>query len=118
MKEYVIARNDELANGERKIVTIGSAQIGLFRIDDNFYALPNVCTHQFGPLCRGSLGPAIFADASTGWKPEYRLEGQVISCPWHNLEFHVPTGQCLAYPQVHLRKYLVKVEGDEVKIVL
>jgi len=118
MKEYVVARRDEIENGGRKIVTIGSVQIGLFRIDDNFYALPNVCTHQFGPLCRGSLGPAIFADAGTGWKPVYRHEGQVISCPWHNSEFHVPTGQCLAYPKVHLRKYLVKVEDGEVKILL
>ena len=118
MKEYVVARQEELKNGQCKIVTIGNTEIGLFRIDDEYHALPNFCTHQFGPLCRGNLGPALFADASTGWKPVYRHEGQVISCPWHNLEFHVPTGQCLAYPKVRLRKYQVRAEGSEIKILL
>lgn len=118
MKEYAVARQEELKNGECKIVTVGNVQIGLFHIDDQFHALPNICTHQFGPLCRGNLGPALFADESTGWKPVYRCEGRVIACPWHNLEFHVPTGQCLAYPNVRLRKYQVKLEGSEVKILL
>lgn len=116
--EFVVARSDELQSGERKIVTVRGIEIGLFRIGDDYYALPNVCTHQFGPICEGKVTRAILADEQHHWQPFYTYEGEIIACPWHNLEFHIPTGQCLAYPKVRLRRYAVKVEGGEVKIVL
>ena len=47
-----------------------------------------------------------------------RDPGEVVACPWHGLEFHIPTGQCLAYRNLRLRHYTVKVNGDEIKIVL
>jgi nitrite reductase (NADH) small subunit len=118
MAEYVVARVGELQPGQRKIVQVGRARIGLFRIGDAYYALPNVCPHQLGPLCEGKLGGAIIADAASGWEPEWRYDGEVVACPWHGLEFYVPTGQCLAYRHLRLRRYTVKVEGDEIKIVL
>jgi nitrite reductase/ring-hydroxylating ferredoxin subunit len=116
--EYVVARRDELEPGGRKIVTIGNRRIGLFRIGDDYYALPDVCPHQFGPICSGKVGPAIVADADTQWVPTFKYDGEVLSCPWHGLEIHIPTGQALAYPKTRLRVYPVMVEGDEVKIVL
>ena len=116
--EYVVARSDELNPGERKIVRVKGVEIGLFRIGDQYYALPNICTHQFGPLCRGKVGMAIVADESSRWEPVFRYDGEVLACPWHALEFHIPTGQCLAYPNVKLRRYMVKVDGNDVKIIL
>jgi nitrite reductase (NADH) small subunit len=116
--EYVVARSDELQPGQRKVVKVRGIEIGLFRIGDEYHALPNICTHQFGPLCAGKVGAAIISDRDSAWGPEFRYDGEVVCCPWHGLEFHVPTGQCLAYPETRLRKYTVKVEGDDVKIVL
>jgi len=115
---YIVARADELPPGGHKIVTIRNLQIGVFRLGDEYYALPNVCTHQFGPLCEGKIGPAIVATAETEWQPRLAYENEVVACPWHGLEFHIRTGQCLAYPTVRLRRYLVTVEGDEVKVTL
>ena len=34
----------------------------------------------------------------------------MIACPWHGLEYHVPTGRCLAYPAHPLRRYAVDVD--------
>ena|SRR5579871_6665460 len=116
--EYVVARADELPPGGRKIVTVRNLEIGLFRLGDEYVALPNVCTHQFGPLCTGKVGATIVATAETDWQPRLAYENEVIACPWHGLEFLIRSGQCLAYPNVRLRRYPVKVEGGEVKLVL
>jgi nitrite reductase (NADH) small subunit len=118
MAEHFVAPVGELLPGERKIVTIGRIQIGVFRLGNDYFALPNVCTHQFGPLCEGGLGPALVADAASDWLPVFRFEGEVIACPWHNLEFHIPTGQCVAYPDVRLRQYKVRIVDDEIRIVI
>ena len=118
MAEHVVARVGELRPGDRKLVTIGRVQIGLFRVGDAYYALPNICPHQFGPVCTGKVGGAIVASAATDWQPDWAFDGEVVACPWHGLEFHIPTGKCLAYPDVQLRQYPVKVEGNDVKIVL
>jgi len=45
-------------------------------------------------------------------------EGEIVACPWHGLEYHVPTGRCLAYPNVVLRSYEVLLDGDKVKVRL
>ena len=42
----------------------------------------------------------LIADAEGGWRPRWALEGEVIACPWHGLEYHVPTGRCLAFPEI------------------
>lgn len=118
MAEHVVARRDELKPGERKTVKLGRIEIGLFRVGDAYYALPNLCPHQFGPLCEGTIGAAVLATGETKWKPELFFDGECVACPWHGLEFRIVTGQSLAYPNLKLRQYPVKVEGDDVKIVL
>jgi nitrite reductase (NADH) small subunit len=45
-------------------------------------------------------------------------DGEVVVCPWHGLEYHVPTGRCLAYPNINLRRYEVFVEDGKVKVLL
>ncbi len=45
-------------------------------------------------------------------------EGEIVACPWHGLEYHVPTGGCLAFPKVTLRSHEVVVKGGKVKVRL
>ncbi|MBI2941489.1 MAG: Rieske (2Fe-2S) protein [Chloroflexi bacterium] len=118
MAEYVVARADELKPGDRKLVAVGRIQVVLFRVGDAYHALPNICPHQFGPICEGKITGAIMANADTGWEPGWFHDGEVLVCPWHGLEFRITTGQCLAYPNVRLRQYPVIVDGDDVKIAL
>lgn len=110
--EYIVGRADDLAPGEHRIVEIGRLSLGVFRIGDAYYAIPNLCPHQYGPLCEGRLSGAIIATAQTNWEPVWAYDGEVVACPWHGLEVHVPTGRCLAYPEVRLRHYPVRREGD------
>ncbi len=114
MAEHVVARAADLPPGARRVVRVGRLEIGVFNVGGAFHALPNICTHQFGPLCQGHVGGTVLARAETGYRVEWGLDGQIISCPWHGLEFDLTTGRCLAYPRVRLRTYPVRVEGGEV----
>lgn len=117
MAEYVVGPVSELPPGSKKVVTARGIEIGVFNIDGTFYALPNRCTHQWGPLCEGSLSGSVRATLESNWRTEFVLDGRVIVCPWHFLEFDVTTGQCLAHARVKLRHYPVEVVDGQVKLV-
>jgi len=100
-------------------VRVGRREIGVFNINGELHGLPNLCPHQTGPLCEGRppLGTLV-SRKENAWRFEWVHEGEIVACPWHGLEYHVPTGRCVAYPSVTLRRYEVVVEGDEVKVRL
>ena len=116
--EHVVAQVGEIGAGECRIVAIGKLEVGVFNIDGQYYALPNVCLHQYGPLCTGRISGTLAATAANDWKLEWVHDGQIITCPWHRLEFNITTGQCLAFPQRKLRSYTVKVEDGRIKVLI
>ncbi len=116
--EHVVANVDEVPEGKHKVVQVGAREIGVFNVHGNYYALPNNCFHQNGPLCRGSISGTVEASEATGWKPTWGREGEVIICPWHTLEFDIKTGRCLADPRRRLPTYKVEVVGSEIKLTL
>ncbi|HWE61911.1 MAG TPA: Rieske 2Fe-2S domain-containing protein, partial [Chloroflexota bacterium] len=61
MAEYVVGRIDDLPQGSRRIVRAGRLEIGVFNVEGRYYALPNVCAHQFGPLCEGVITGTLVA---------------------------------------------------------
>jgi hypothetical protein len=40
--EYAVATADDLADGDRVVVEIDGREIGVFRLDGEYYAYPNV----------------------------------------------------------------------------
>lgn len=118
MTRHLVARRDELGPGQRRIVRAGNLEIGVFNVDGRYYALPNVCTHQFGPLCEGRITGTLAASAETGWRTAWVQEGRILTCPWHALEFDLTTGRCVAYPKIRLRQFPVHVEGDQVLVTV
>jgi nitrite reductase (NADH) small subunit len=115
--EVAVGRLADFPEGTHRVVEAGGRKIGVFHIGGRFYGLPNRCAHQGGPLCEGRLvSGTLAADAEGGWQPRWALDGEVIACPWHGLEYHVPTGRCLAFPEIRLRVYEVGVRGDEVYV--
>lgn len=115
--DHVVGKVEEFAEGTHRVVEVAGRQIGIFNIRGEFHALPNVCPHQTGPLCTASrLIGSLEARAEDGWRRSWVYDGEVIACPWHGLEYHVPTGQCLAFPHIRLRRYPVSVENNHVVI--
>ena len=65
-------------------------------VDGKFYAMGSVCTHLGGPLERG------------------RLEGQVVTCPWHGSKFDVTSGRVVGGPAMKSEPtYKLTVDGKD-----
>jgi 3-phenylpropionate/trans-cinnamate dioxygenase ferredoxin subunit len=94
--KVVVGKVSDFENGDRKLIDVNGKSIGVFRVDDRFYALRNRCPHQFGPLCVGTLAPRA---VSTG-PGDVRIEQgpPLIACPWHGWEYDLATGQSFMGP--------------------
>ncbi|MCC6628152.1 MAG: Rieske 2Fe-2S domain-containing protein [Chloroflexi bacterium] len=118
MADHIVGAVADIPPGTKRVVTVRGIEIGIFNVEGVFYALPNRCTHQWGPLCEGALSGTVRADADTGWRLQWARDGRVIVCPWHALEFDVTTGQCLAHPRVRLRRYGVRIVDEHLVLTI
>jgi nitrite reductase/ring-hydroxylating ferredoxin subunit len=94
--KVVVGRVSDFANGDRKIIDVNGKSIGVFRVDDRFYAIRNRCPHQFGPLCVGTLAQRAVSDGPG----DLRMDDgpPLIACPWHGWEYDLATGQSFTGP--------------------
>lgn len=92
-----VAAVDEINEDEPISVKVGEQTIGVYRLDDEFYAIEDICPHAFALLSQGFV------------------EGEEVECPLHEAVFHIPTGRCLKAPADRdLQTYRVKVEDEQV----
>src|SRR5512136_2188329 len=100
MSEFVsVAQVNEIEEGKVKVIRVGEAPIGLTKIDGEFFAFADVCTHDDGPVAEGELD-------------EY-----VIECPRHGAKFDIRTGKVKQLPAVTpIPVYAVKIEGNAVLV--
>ena len=112
---YVVAAVDEIAPGERKIVTVAGRSIGVFNVGGEFFALRNRCPHQGGALCEGQLWGVLQSERPGEF--DFRPSREVIACPWHGWEFHLRTGQSWCAPEkLKVSRYPVDtVAGSELE---
>lgn len=112
MSCHIVATVDEIAPGTCKVVTVKGREIGIFNVNQEFFAMINRCPHQGAPLCRGAIVSRLVAPMPG----EYRLErqGEMLRCPWHCWEFDIRTGQSWCDPDsVRARTYAVEVAPGE-----
>lgn len=114
--EHVVAEVGELKPGEHKIVQIRTLEIGVYNVAGTFYALHNICPHQYGPACAGPVGGQSISSAETDWRRQWIRDGEILTCPWHGMEFEIANGQCLSKRNMHLRTFPVRVINGEVRV--
>jgi nitrite reductase/ring-hydroxylating ferredoxin subunit len=94
--KVVVGKVTDFRNGDRKIIDVNGKSIGIFRVDDQFYAIRNRCPHQWGPLCLGDFAPRA---VSNGPGDVHLDSGPpLIACPWHGWEYDLATGQSFMGP--------------------
>jgi 3-phenylpropionate/trans-cinnamate dioxygenase ferredoxin component len=94
-----VASRGELPRGGKKLVEIDGRAIAVFNIDDAFYAIDDVCTHDGGPLAEGEL------------------IGCEIECPRHGARFDVRTGRPLCMPAIEpVSIHPVELRGDDIYV--
>lgn len=114
--EHVVAQAGDIRPGENKIVRIRTMEIGVYNVGGSFYALHNVCPHQFGPACLGPITGQTVCDESTGWQFQWTRDKEILVCPWHGMQFDILTGQSLPNKNVRLRTFPVRVVDGEVRV--
>lgn len=113
---WPVAKLDELAPGERKLVEIKRHSIGLFNVNGEYIAALNICPHELAPVCKGRVGGTTLP--SNPGEFIWGREGEILACPWHGWEFDLLTGQMLADRRVRIRRYPVTIEGDDIFITV
>jgi 3-phenylpropionate/trans-cinnamate dioxygenase ferredoxin subunit len=100
MSDFVaVAKVSEIEEGQVKVVRSGDAPIGLTKVEGEFFAFADVCTHDDGPVAEGELD-------------EY-----IIECPRHGAKFDIRSGKVKQLPAVTpIPVYAVRVEGDKVLV--
>lgn len=92
---HLAGKTDEIEEDMPKQLEIDDRLIGVYKVGGTFYAIDDVCTHEFACL-------------SDGFQ-----EGDTVECPLHQARFHIPTGKVMDPPASDdVRTYGVKVEGD------
>lgn len=113
VQRYVVARADEVPEGERLIVEVAGLEIGIFNIDGEFFALRNRCPHVGGPLCEGEVLGLVYS--SEPGDVQFDASKKLVTCPWHGWEFDIKTGQSYFNPRVRARRFQVEArQGDAV----
>jgi 3-phenylpropionate/trans-cinnamate dioxygenase ferredoxin subunit len=107
---------DAPAQGERRMIELGGHRIGLFRVGDDLYALADRCPHRGAPLC--SSGRVATTIELRDGQPALGEPDAVVRCPWHKWDFDIATGQCAVDARLRVRRYAVRVDGEEVVISL
>jgi 3-phenylpropionate/trans-cinnamate dioxygenase ferredoxin subunit len=81
MSDWIdVAKLDELPPGTRRRVDVDGVEVLVFNLDGAFYAIEDVCTHDYAPL------------------DDAKLEGDEIICPRHGARFCIKTGAVTAPP--------------------
>jgi 3-phenylpropionate/trans-cinnamate dioxygenase ferredoxin subunit len=96
---YPVAPKDELLNGERIFVEIGSEYIVVFNVGGKYYAIADVCSHDDGPLGDGDVSD------------------HTVACPRHGAKFDIRTGEALTLPAVEdIPAYPVRIQDGMIEI--
>ena len=75
-----VAKTGEIAPGGMKFVIIREKEIVVCNCNGDYYAVGRRCGHMNGPLEMGTL------------------DGTIVTCPMHHVQFDVTTGQALNLP--------------------
>ena len=100
MSEWINVFNENaLINGENSVIDVDGTDVAIFKIDDEFFAIEDVCSHDGTEIASGEL------------------DGDEIICPRHGARFCIKTGavkSAPAYENIH--SYPVRIVDGMVQI--
>jgi nitrite reductase (NADH) small subunit len=101
MAEFVTVANiADIAPGSGKTVVVNGKDIAVFNVDGSFYAIDGTCVHRGGPLGEGEL------------------QGNIVTCPWHQWTYDVTTGTSTLNPAARVACYPTKIEAEEILVCI
>jgi 3-phenylpropionate/trans-cinnamate dioxygenase ferredoxin component len=100
MSDWInVAEQTALADGDHVVIDVEGTEVAVFRIDGQFYAIKDVCTHDGAEIASGEL------------------DGDEIICPRHGARFCVKTGAVKSPPAYEdITCFPVRVENGLVQV--
>ncbi len=96
-----IADVKDISENEVRRFDIDDLQIAICRVNGQFFAFDEICSHQYASLAEG------------------HLEGHTIECPMHGAQFDVRTGEALMLPATEkIHTYPVQTKDKKIYIQL
>jgi len=96
-----VAKLGEIGENGQRVLSIGGRSILLCRSNGEYFAIDNMCTHEFSPLQGGMVGECM------------------IVCPLHGAEFDLRTGDVISGPTYDpIATYPVRISGDSIEVGL
>jgi nitrite reductase/ring-hydroxylating ferredoxin subunit/hemoglobin-like flavoprotein len=99
-RDLLVGGAEEIPEEGRKIVHVGAISIGIFHHKGAWYAYRNSCLHRGGPVCTG------------------KLEGDILTCPWHGFQYNLTSGRLLVDPAAKLESYQVNIVDGQVHLLV
>ena len=81
MAKVVVGNTSDIQEGKLMHITAGGKEIVVTKLDGNYYAMDNVCTHAGADLHEGELN------------------NNELTCPWHGAKWDIKTGNLISFPQ-------------------
>jgi len=99
----IIGRIEDLPEGKMMKAKVGGEEICIANVGGKLFAVQHSCAHTGGPLSQG------------------KLDGKVLTCPWHWAKFDVTTGKCISGPMggppvKDLKVYKAKTVGEDIMV--
>jgi 3-phenylpropionate/trans-cinnamate dioxygenase ferredoxin subunit len=100
MSDWInVIDQNALAEGEHIVVDVDGTDVAVFKIEGQFYAIEDVCTHDGAEIASGEL------------------EGYEIICPRHGARFCVKTGAVTAPPAYEdIDTFPIRIENGTVQV--
>jgi len=111
VKRHAVAKEGEIPQGGRKIVSVGRLELGIFNVGGEIRAYRNACPHAGAPVCLGRLSGTSLP--SRVYEYIFGKEGFILRCPWHGWEFDLRTGEHVVDSRVRLKSVAVEPGKSE-----
>ncbi len=88
-----------MADGEHMVVDVDGTEVAIFKLDGQFYALEDVCTHDGAEIASGEI------------------DGDEIICPRHGARFCIKTGTFKTAPAYeNIDCFPTRIEAGRVQV--
>ncbi len=94
-----VCAESALADGENIIADVDGTEVAIFKLEGQFYAIEDVCTHDGAEIASGEL------------------DGDEIICPRHGARFCVKTGEVKCAPAYeNVDTFPIRIDDGRVQI--
>jgi len=93
MAKVVVGKTSDIEEGKLVHITASGKELVVTKLDGNYYAIDNICTHAGAELHEGELS------------------NSELTCPWHGAKWDI---NLISFPQKlkPLQSHRVSVEND------